>query len=235
MPVSKKLKWKRALSRLRFCYDELEYTQELSKDTAIEFEAYYRRYCAQKNINISSLDRQNKDRLDTLYGRHEITDSDTQDQASVNGPSDTAIIIHKDTPSGNDDSYEMSADDIAMHDAFSKLFKQIALKLHPDRIDKLLSDDETKMRVNMFQKANQAFEDKKYYILLDLADKYNISTPKNYEQQTRWMKRESENVAQQVDKEKNTYNYGFAEAETDEEREQLIKKFIFQLFRIIVK
>ena len=95
MPVSKKLKWKRALSRLRFCYDELEYTQELSKDTAVEFEAYYRRFCAQKNINISSLDKQNKERLDTLYGRHEITDGNTQDQASIEAPSDTAIIIHK--------------------------------------------------------------------------------------------------------------------------------------------
>ena len=128
----------------------------------------------------------------------------------------------------------MTADDIAMHDAFSKLFKQIALVLHPDRIDKSLPDDVIKMRINMFQKANQAFEDKKYYILLDLADKHNISTPKNYEQQTRWMKRESERIVKVVDKEKNTYNYSFAEAQTDEEKELLIKKFIFQLFRIIV-
>ena len=192
-------------------------------------------FALKKNINISSLDKQNKERLDTLYGRHEIADGNTQDQASVESPSDTAIIIHKDIPSDKDDSYQMSADDIAIHDAFSKLFKQIALKLHPDRIDKSLPDDEIKMRVNMFQDANQAFEDKKYYILLDLADRYNISTPKNYEQQTRWMKRETKKVALQVDKEKNTYNYGFAEAETDEEKDQLIKKFIFQLFRIIVK
>ena len=128
----------------------------------------------------------------------------------------------------------MSADDIAMHDAFSKLFKQIALKLHPDRIDKLLPDDEIKMRINMFQNANQAFEDKKYYILLDLADRYNITTPKNYEQQTRWMKRESQRIVELVDKEKNTYNYSFAEAETEEEKERLIKKFIYQLFRVIV-
>ena len=234
MPISKKLKWKRALSRLRFCYDELEYTQELSKDTAVEFEAYYRRFCAQKNINISSLDKQNKERLDTLYGRHEITDGNTQDQASIEAPSDTAIIIHNNIPSDKDDSYQMSADDIAMHDAFSKLFKQIALKLHPDRIDKSLPDDEIKMRVNMFQKANQAFEDKKYYFLIDLADKYNITTPKNYDLQIRWMKRETEAMVGLVDKEKRTYNYSFAQTETDAEREQVIKNFIFQLFGIIV-
>ena len=45
MSVSKKLKWKRALSRLRFCYDELEYTQESAKAAAPEFEAFYRKFC----------------------------------------------------------------------------------------------------------------------------------------------------------------------------------------------
>ena len=75
---------------------------------------------------------------------------------------------------------------------------------------------------------------KKYYLLLDLADKYNINTPKNYDLQTRWMKRESQRVVQIVDKEKNTYNYSFAEAQTDEEKTEIVKKFILQLFRIIV-
>ena len=234
MSVTKKLKWKRSLSRLRFCYDELEYTKESARAAATEFEAYYRKFCAERNINISNLDTQNKERLDTLYGRHEITDSNAQNETNIYSTSDTAIVIHDDNPTDNDESYKMSADDIAMHDAFSKLFKQIALKLHPDRIDKLLPDDEIKMRINMFQNANQAFEDKKYYILLDLADRYNITTPKNYEQQTRWMKRESQRIVELVDKEKNTYNYSFAEAETEEEKERLIKKFIYQLFRVIV-
>ena len=235
MSVTKKLKWKRALSRLRFCYDELEYTKESGKAAAHEFESFYRRFCAERNIDISQLDSQNKQRLDDLYGRYEITDSDTDDETNINAIGDTALVIHEETPlDKGKEEYELTADDIAMHDAFSKLFKKIALKLHPDRIDKSLPDDEIKMRVNMFQKANQAFEDKKYYFLLDLADRYNVITPKNYDLQTRWMKRESQKVVQFVDKEKNTYNYSFAEAETDEEKEILIKKFIFQLFRVIV-
>ena len=86
----------------------------------------------------------------------------------------------------------------------------------------------------MFQKANDAFENKKYYLLLDYADKYNISVPKNYDQQIRWMKRESEKVVGTVDSHKNTYNFNFSQAETDEEKTALIKKFIYQVFRIIV-
>ncbi len=235
MSVTKKLKWKRALSRLRFCYDELEYTKESGKAAAQEFEEFYRKFCAENNINISKLDADNEQKLKKLYGDNKIADTDADDQADTNSISDSAIVVHSGSPSEASEEYQMTADDIAMHESFSKLFKKIALKLHPDRIDKTLSNEEREMRINMFQNANQAFEDKKYYILLDLADKYDITTPKNYDLQTRWMKRESQTIVQLVDKEKNTYNYAFAEAKTNEDKEQLIKKFIFQLFRVIVK
>ena len=56
MSVAKKLKWKRALSRLRFCYDELEYTKESAKAAGPEFEAFYRKFCAERNIDISKLE-----------------------------------------------------------------------------------------------------------------------------------------------------------------------------------
>ena len=85
----------------------------------------------------------------------------------------------------------------------------------------------------MFQKANQAFEEKKYFTLLDIADNFSI-TPKNYDVQTRWMKKETQAVLVEVGNLKGKYNFAFAEAETIEEKEALIKKFIFQLFRINV-
>ena len=108
MSVTKKLKWKRSLSRLRFCYDELEYTKESARAAAPEFEAYYRRFCAEKNINISNLDSKNKERLDNLYGRHEITDADTQNNSNIDSTGDTAIVIHTDNPLEDDKNYKMS-------------------------------------------------------------------------------------------------------------------------------
>lgn len=234
MSVTNKLKWKRALSTLRFCYEELDYAKETSKAIAPEFEAFYRKFCAENNVNIQELNKQNKSRLDKLYGRQKIASSDTEDQPDVDTIGDTSIILHNNSAPQDSQEYEMTADDIAIHEAFSKLFKQIALKLHPDRIDKSLPDEEVKSRVNMFQTANTAFEQKKYYILLDIAEQNKIATPKNYDQQTRWMKNETAIVQQQIMAEKNTYNYGFAECENDEQKSQLIKKFIFQLFQINV-
>ncbi len=234
MSVTKKLRWRRALSMLRFCYDELEYVTDSAKAVAPDFEAFYRKFCAENNIDINSLDQQHHERIEKLYGSNEITDNNTADQADIDSTDDTALVIHKLNPKDNQEDYQMTADEIIIHESFSKLFKRIALKLHPDRIDKSLPDDEQKLRISMFQKVNQAFDDKKYYILLDVAEKYNITTPRNYEQQTRWMKREQERVSALITKEKNTYNYAFAEAESNEEKEQIIRKFIYQLFRVNV-
>ena len=82
--------------------------------------------------------------------------------------------------------------------------------------------------------AKEALEDKKYYVLLDVAESFKITTPKNYDLQTRWMKREAQSVSLQIDGVKNTYNYTFGVAETEKEKENLIRKFLQQLFRMSV-
>ena len=238
MSVTKKLKWKRALSTLRFCYEEMDYVKEVSKTSGPEFEAFYRRFCAENDINIGQLDKQNKEKLETLYGNHEITDNSAAQDSDIDSNNNTSIIIHdkKFSKDGLErEKYQMTADEIATHEAFSKLFKRIALKLHPDRVDKTLPTDEIKSRISMFQKVNQALEDRKYYLLLEVAERYSITTPRNYDQQSRWMKREADRLRGVIIKEKNNYNYGFSECDTDEEKKRLIKKFIFQLFGISVQ
>jgi len=234
MSVSKKLRWRRALSTLKYHYEELSFAREVSKEAAPEFEAFYRKFCAEKNVNINELDRQHKERLDAIYNRNAITDNEHEEAPST-AIGDTSMVLHKqDTPDERAEEYQMSADDIAIHEAFSKLFKRIALMIHPDKIDKNLPPDEIKRRELMFNDALSALEEKKYYILLELAEQLKISTPKNYDLQIRWMKRESESVAQEINSIKNTYNYCFGTSETDEEKEKLIRKFLHQLFRMSV-
>ena len=236
MSVSKKLKWRRSLSTLKNLYEELDFVKEVSKDAAPEFEKFYRRFCAEKNVNIGELDRQNKQRIEKLYKTNNITDKSTDKETSDESIGDTSIVIHNNKPPKEEElEYQMTADDIAIHDAFTKLFKKIALVIHPDKIDKNLPEDEVKLRVSMFTKALESLEDKKYYVLLDIAEKFKISTPRNYDLQTRWMKRESESVSNDISNVKNTYNYLFGISETDHERENLIRKFLQQLFRMNIQ
>ena len=232
MSAVKNLKWKRSLSTLRFSYEELQYIEEVSAEAALEFEKYYRRFCVLNNIDIPTLEKQNKERVEHYFVQEQISEkSDEEPQVVQAG--DSSLTIYQNTQEESED-YQMTADEIAIHEAFSKLFKKLALKLHPDRINKFLPEDEKEIRAKEFKEANEAFDQKKYFFLLDIADKYRVSTPRNYDQQTRWMKRETEKIQQLISKEKNTYNYGFAEAETEEEKINLIKKFIYQLFRINV-
>ena len=236
MSVSKKLKWRRSLSTLKFLYEELDFVKEVSKEAGPEFEKFYRKFCAEKNVNIGELDRQHKQRIDELYGANNITDKSTEEEPESESIGDTSIVVHNNKPQEKEEEdYQMSADDIAIHDAFTKLFKKIALVIHPDKIDKNLPDDEIKLRVSMFTDALQSLENKKYYILLDIAERFNVTTPKNYDLQTRWMKRESDSVSANIAEVKNTYNYLFGVSETDEEKENLIRKFLQQLFRMSVQ
>ena len=237
MPINKKLKWQRALSKLKFVHEELEYCAAVSKEAAPEFEAFYRKFCAANNIDIPTLDKEHKQRLDDLYGRDEITNNNREDESEIDCADEAAMTLHSGTPSNKlaNDEYELSAAEIATHEAFSKLFKQIALKIHPDRIDKNLPESEIELRISMFQSCLNALEAKKYFILLDVATELKLSTPKNYEIQILWMKEEIKKLEASIEKEKTTYNYAYADSESEQDKEQLIKRFLHQLFGIIVE
>ena len=107
------------------------------------------------------------------------------------------------------------------------------MKIHPDKINPHTYNFEERRRMSEdFKKANKALEERNYFILIDIAEKLDISLPKNYDQQTRWMKAQLKELTAKVHQEKNTYNQVFAAAETKEEKDRVIKQFIKQLFGI---
>ena len=217
---------------MRFCSVELETVEEIVKETATDFQAYYEAYCAQRNIDIKSLNDQHRERVRELYGRPPDTDCKDYDEPQIDGSINTSIVVHN-SPSPvptPDKEYQMTQDEKDIHEAFSKLFKKIALVLHPDRMNKSMPDSLRQDRINRFQEANRAMEEKKYFVLLDIADQFKITTPRNYEQQNRWMKREITTLEHHIETQKSTYNYKFAHTESDTERELLIRQFLYQVF-----
>ena len=122
-----------------------------------------------------------------------------------------------------------------IHDSFNKLFRRIAMELHPDKLSKIKSEEEKKHKTQKFNEAKQALDKKKYFVLLDLAKELNITTPKNYRQQIRWMKKEITKIENSIDASKKTYNYLFSECDTEEEKDDLIVKFMNQLFGINIQ
>ena len=235
MSVTQKLKWKRALSRLKFSYEEAALLKEISRDSAAEFQEYYEVFCAKNDVDIEKSNKDNKERIDKLYGRR-TEDPLPPPPPPENEVDNTALSVYDGTgdpiEAEANEEYQMTKDELEMHDIFSKLFKKIALSIHPDRIDRTLPEEQIADMASKFRKANRALDERKYFVLLELADSLKITTPRNYSQQTRWMKKQIGLVESSIAKEKSTYNYLFSEAETEEEKDNLIKKFLFQLFRI---
>jgi hypothetical protein len=240
--ASIKLRWKRCIGELRYAHEDLEISKEISKAAGTDFQAFYESYCVENDIDIETLNRSHPSRIEELYGKK--TPEERYIEPSPESDVDGALVIHNkgsqkdvNSPTGEEDGvdqcdYHMTKDEKEIHEAFHKVFKKLAMILHPDKLNEDLSTAQKKERLNMFKQAKEALEKRKYFMLLELAEKFKIATPRNYKQQIRWMKNETGLLKQQINKEKNTYNYAFADCETDDERRALVRNFLVQIFGV---
>jgi len=223
------------LNEIGYLYDELDLIEELTKDAGIEFESYYRAYCAKNEIDRNKQNEENRDKIKDLYGKDpEILPQDLP-VSEYSGSMDLVPSEHESTDE-EQKAFEEQEIFKELHDEFNKLFKKLALKLHPDRIENYIADDEYKRKLSWdFSKAKSALEKKKYFQLIELAKKYEIFIPENYDAQNKWFKKEKERLKAQISQTASTYNYKFAECENDDERDALMRSFIRQVFGINVK
>ncbi len=235
MPFNSKTKWKRLINEIGYLYDELGLIDELTKDAGIEFEEYYRKYCAQNDIDRNKQNEDNKDKIKDLYGKDpEILPQELP--VSEYSGSMEIMLSEVETTDEEQKAFEEQEMFKELHDEFNKLFKKMALKLHPDRIENFIADDEYKRKLSWdFSKAKSALEKKKYFQLIELAKKYEVLVPENYETQNAWFRKEKENLRSQIRQTTSTYNYKFAECESDDDRDKLMRSFIRQVFGFIIK
>jgi hypothetical protein len=228
--VSQKLKWRKLVNQLRYLYEELDLVEDTADSAGKEFQEYYNEYCRKNNIDVDELNRKHCQHLDSLYS--DPTEESDGTPIPYSGSAAMVPFDEKAPPAATGgEELELTQDEREMHEIFSKLFRKIAFLLHPDKVNSRdLSDDEKKEMLNMFTKVKEALEEKRYFVLLDCADKYKIPLPKNYKQQTRWMRKEIDMVNHSIDGKTSSYNYLFAECETDEARDSLVHRFMQQVF-----
>jgi hypothetical protein len=225
MAAYQKLKWKRALNEYRFIKEEYDILKSISREIAPLFQEHYERILQENGIDLSKLNNENKEKISDAYGESAPTGSVPIQTSDCTDMVPSEEIIEK------SEKVQLTEDEIAIHNVFSKLFKSIALILHPDKIDPLKHNfTERRKMTESFKKANRALTERDYFILLEIAERLDIPLPKNYDQQTRWMKAQLKELTVKVHQERNTYNQVFAAAETKEEKDRVIKQFIKQLF-----
>ena len=199
----------------------------MSTLAAPEFQEYYEDFCKRNDIDLNELNRKNAERIENVYGANK-----EKVRTIVPYSGSTEIVSYE--GNGEQPTYEEAIDDNGeIHSIFSKLFKKLAVVLHPDKLaNKDLTDEEKNDMLDMFTKAKWALEERKYFLLVDYAEKLKIPLPKNYKEQIFWMKKELIIIQEKIKKEVMSYNYLFSESETAEAKDKLIEQFLGQLFQI---
>ena len=228
MGAYSKLRWKQALNEFRFLKEEYDILESLSREAAPLFQEHYESVLHREGLNLEKLNQENADKISAAYELPEPTLGDI----STPAPSADCTEIARREGSGEvTTDQQLSEDEAAVHAVFSKLFKSIALQIHPDKIS--VYEHDVLQRQEMakdFRTANRALKEKSYFVLLDIAEKLKIPLPKNYPQQTRWLKNEIISLKADLNGLRRTYNCIFATAETEEEKDEVIRQFVKQLF-----
>ena len=233
MAASEKIRWKRMVNEIRFLHSERCLIEETNEESAPAFHEHYLKFAAANGLDIPQLNKDHGAKLEKLYGSEtpKITAEDFSDIESSTPGAIVPYVSQKDP----DSEYNELKDDVEIYESFKKLFKKLAMKLHPDKINHQVTIEQGIENLTLFKEAKNALDEKKYFVLLDLAEKYHITQSRNYKQQIRWMKREADRINQQIRNQKYTYNYIFSECETEEAKDNLVRRFISQLFAIQIQ
>ncbi len=227
-----KIKLRRVLNELRYLYEELGFIEDICKGGATDFDSYYKKYCAENDIDIKKLNKEHAERIQKAYGVEPSQEPETPSDVPHSGTTDISTFLEvpeKEFTPDDDEKFK------EMHVMFNKIFKKLALRLHPDRIDNYILDNNEKFKLkNDFSNARRFLEKKAYSRLLDVAKKYDIYATENLELQVLWFQKERNNIRKHISEQKLTYNYVFAECESDKKKDNLIKDFLHQLFGLRV-
>ena len=230
MAISEKIRWKRMVNEIRFLHNEKTLIEEINEESAIEFQEHYLKFAAQNGLDISKLNEQHAERLEKLY-ESKMPQIANVDFSNLESATTGSLVPYMEQPEPEDEYTELR-DDVEIYESFKKLFKKLAMKLHPDKINHQVTIEQGMENLALFKEAKTALDERKYFVLLDLAERFHLTQSRNYKQQIRWMKKEAERINYLIREDRNTYNYLFSGCETEEQKDALVKRFIAQLFAI---
>lgn len=198
-----KFKFLKLLNEYRSLKYELGYIQEVLQEGHHEFEIYYRQWCAENGVDLVELNKKNQRKVDTIFIQ----------EKSHKLKEDLAIKEFKEERKEEKD--------------FKEVFKAVARKLHPDTLRE--NDPRKEEYEEAFKKAIGANEEGRWGDLFDVVDHYKIPL-KNYKDAIKCLEFDIEKINRLINKEKSTYSWLLHEAETEQQKENVVKKFLSHLF-----
>jgi hypothetical protein len=201
MSTSLVRKYKKLFLELKFLYAELDYYEEELKEAQDNFkEAFYKK-CQEKNINYKkpeSKEENNSTELSTSLYEYEQEEDVEEHQADSFSTQDGAqeIPIVDEPP-----KEEPKSDD----EEISKLYKKIVFLTHPDSIPANEKEQLRQKRMKQFLQAQEAYRNKNWFLICEIAMELGIDIPEPNKQQLKWIEEEASNVRRRIMDIKNLY------------------------------
>lgn len=205
------LQYRKLLSELKFKNEELEIMSESMNEIHMEFETYYVDFLARHDMSKKQLEDSKTPEFVEFKKEMEVPTPET----------DATGIVVLDQPTDEDKEAKQ---------VFSKLYKQIVKKCHPDRLSQDDMEYFNKMNTR-FKAATWGYNNGKWSIVIKIAEELGIK-PSNYKKMNGHLKREVKSVDKKLKHFKNSYGYMLYEAEDESSKDNIIKNFIFSLFRV---
>lgn len=197
--MKNKFKFKKLLNEYRSLQYEHQYIQEVLKDAHIEFNSYYRRFCQIHLVNIERLEKKKGEQMRQAFEK--------------SGPPAMKGVEEKLRSKDYD---------------HKKIFKQIARKLHPDKLNP--DDPRLEEFENDFKTAANGMNNGDWGDLFSIVDKHNIDID-DYEEVNKSIKDSIALIKKQIQNLKLQYSYMFYECDEDQTcKDNVIKSFLRQVF-----
>lgn len=200
-----RFKFLKLLNEYRSVDYELKYVRASLQEAHLEFEVYYRSWCAENGVDLEELNKRNQRKVDMIF-------METKAHQIKQG---LILSEFKENRVQNKESNLKYA------------YKSIARKLHPD----LLPRDDPRLEEyeEDFKRASRANEEGLWGELFDIVDKYKINL-KDYKEAIECLKFDIRRLEEDLKKEKSTYSWLYSEAESEEQRVGVVKRFLRHLF-----
>ena len=205
------LQYKKLLSELKFKNEELEIMDESMYDIHVEFEKYYSDFLEENNLTKQELEESKTKSFEKFKNDNE---------AALKQETDETGLVAVEQLS---DEYKEAKK------VFSKLYKDIVKKCHPDRLSKEDMEYFNKMNTR-FKAATWGYNNAKWSIVIKVAQELGIK-PSNYKKMNGHLRREVKNVDKKITKHKSTFGWKLYQAEEKEAKDNVIKDFIYTQFK----
>jgi len=216
----KRLRYRRQVNNLKYLHEEKEIIEEILEEAHVEFSEYLAEFAKARELQF--LDNSHKDESTSVIPHKPDNPSGGSGREFINDEVGNWIDTTPSEPAEIDE----------VHEIFRKVYRALAMHLHPDRLSPSMSEEQKELHLRKFKTAKSALENKHYYNLIILAEQYDIEIPEMSGEQSEWIEREIREIREKIQSLQSSYSFLFSNCKTDEQREELIKRFILQKYNI---